>query len=69
MEAIGFNMPCYKPLKGFYSSKVNESGKRSLVFNVDQALFPVEVSVPCGRCIGCRLDRSLQWALRCVQIS
>lgn len=22
--------------------------------------------VPCGRCIGCRIDRSKQWALRCV---
>jgi len=22
--------------------------------------------VPCGRCIGCRLERSRQWALRCV---
>lgn len=22
--------------------------------------------VPCGRCIGCRLERSRQWAIRCV---
>jgi hypothetical protein len=22
--------------------------------------------VPCGQCIGCRLDRSRQWAIRCV---
>lgn len=27
-------------------------------------LFPV--SVPCGRCIGCRLEKSRQWAVRCV---
>jgi len=24
------------------------------------------VQVPCGQCIGCRLERSRQWAIRCV---
>jgi len=24
------------------------------------------VEVPCGRCVGCRLERSRQWAVRCV---
>jgi len=24
------------------------------------------MSVPCGQCIGCRLERSRQWAIRCV---
>jgi len=59
-------MPCYKPLEGYYARKVNKTGKRSLVFNVDQALVPVKVPVPCGQCCGCRLDRSLSWALRCM---
>lgn len=26
----------------------------------------MQVSVPCGQCIGCRLERSRQWAIRCV---
>lgn len=26
----------------------------------------MEVKVPCGRCIGCRLEYSRQWAIRCV---
>ena len=59
-------MPCYKPLTGYYSKVVNKSGKRSLVFNPDLAIYPVKQQVSCGRCIGCRLDRSLQWAVRCV---
>ena len=59
-------MPCYKPLTGYYSKYVNKSGKRSIVFNSDKALIPVKQQVPCGRCIGCRLDRSLSWAIRCV---
>lgn len=24
------------------------------------------VSIPCGRCVGCRMDYSRQWALRCM---
>lgn len=24
------------------------------------------VSIPCGQCIGCRLEKSRQWAMRCV---
>lgn len=27
---------------------------------------PEPVTVPCGRCIGCRLERSRQWAIRCI---
>ena len=27
------------------------------------------VTVPCGQCIGCRLERSRQWAMRCVHES
>lgn len=26
----------------------------------------MEVQIPCGKCIGCRLERSRQWALRCM---
>lgn len=26
----------------------------------------VPVALPCGRCIGCRLERSRMWAMRCV---
>ena len=59
-------MPCYHPLTGYYAREVNDTGKRSLVFSVDKALVDVPVQVPCGRCIGCRLDRSLSWAVRCI---
>lgn len=26
----------------------------------------MEVQIPCGQCIGCRLERSRQWAIRCM---
>lgn len=60
-------MPCYHPLKGYIASEVNPAtGKRSIVFQKREALTPLPVYVPCGQCIGCRLERSRQWAVRCV---
>lgn len=62
-------MPCYHPLTAYKSKEVHESGKRKIVFyedakNRDVDLPPFEL--PCGRCIGCKLERSRQWAIRCV---
>lgn len=59
-------MPCYSPLTGYYARKVNKTGKRSIVFDVTKALIESPVLIPCGRCIGCRLDRSRDWAVRCM---
>lgn len=59
-------MPCFNPLKGYYSKLVNPTGKRSIVFNVREALDDNSLPLPCGQCIGCRLERSRQWAIRCV---
>ena len=58
-------MPCYHPLKGYKSKERNKSGKRSIVFNIKEGLYDQHVTVPCGQCIGCRLERSRQWAIRC----
>lgn len=43
-----------------------ESGKRFVVFNRADAYSDLPVTVPCGRCTGCRLERSRQWAMRCM---
>ena len=59
-------MPCYSPLEGWRSRAVNPSGKRSIVFNRKAGYVDMPVTVPCGRCIGCRLDYSRMWAIRCV---
>lgn len=59
-------MPCYSPLEGWYSRYRNPSGKRSIVFNKADAYVDMPVVVPCGQCIGCRLERSRQWAIRCL---
>lgn len=59
-------MPCYNPLKAYYSKTVNPSGRRSLVFKRELSHSGVPLQVPCGQCIGCRLQRSAQWATRAM---
>jgi len=60
-------MPCYSPISGWRSKHVNpETGKRSIVFNPKEGFADMAVDLPCGQCIGCRLEKSRQWAMRCV---
>lgn len=59
-------MPCYGPLTAYYSKEVNPTGKRSLIFDRKASHSGVAIRVPCGQCIGCRLERSRQWAMRCM---
>lgn len=60
-------MACFRPLAGWRSREVNpETGKRKIVFNFKDAYADLPVTLPCGQCIGCRLERSRQWAIRCV---
>mgnify|MGYP000030904861 CR=1 FL=1 len=58
-------MPCYSPLKGYRSRLTTDNGKRKIVFNTMDGYSDLPVTVPCGQCIGCRLERSRQWAVRC----
>lgn len=62
-------MVCYHPLTAYRSKHVNPSGKRSFVFNPAEAETGIPVTLPCGQCSGCRLERSRQWAVRCVHES
>ena len=63
-------MPCFNPIYAFQPWRSNDNGKRPLVFANDIKMGSVpaglRMAVPCGRCIGCRVERSRQWALRCV---
>lgn len=60
-------MPCYAPLRAFYSREVNPgTGLRGITFNRNSSLSGSSFKVPCGQCIGCRLERSRQWAIRCM---
>nr|QJB20041.1 MAG: replication initiator protein [Microvirus sp.] len=59
-------MPCYSPLHGWRARRPGASGKYQVVFNPRLGMADLPMTVPCGQCIGCRLERSRQWAIRCV---
>lgn len=55
-------MPCYRPLDAWQK----EDG--SIVF-AERGNILRSLTLPCGQCIGCRLERSRQWAVRCMHES
>lgn len=69
-------MPCYFPLQARFS--LREDGVKDIAFSsVLGSAFVAgreipsadALSLPCGRCIGCRLERSRQWAVRIMHES
>lgn len=54
-------MPCYKPLTAY------RCFNGSVVFDELRRYDTVKtLSLPCGKCAGCRLERSREWAMRCM---
>lgn len=66
-----YYMPCYKPLPAQPSGVLSKNLKFPLIVfprtSVNLNRFSARVS--CGRCIGCRLEHSRQWAVRIVHES
>lgn len=66
-------MPCYKPLLGLHDG-YNENGKKHYSIKPNRFVKDYKpgelydgyeaILIPCGKCIGCRLDYSRQWADR-----
>lgn len=65
-------MPCYTPLVGVDVGVRAETGRIAIQilkhakWKNSHRLNKRIIPLPCGKCIGCRLERSRQWALRCV---
>lgn len=53
-------MPCYCPLTAY---RTREGG---ITFQRNASLSGCRLELPCGQCVGCRLERSRQWAMRCL---
>ena len=51
-------MPCYTPLTAFHTTG------GAITFDRSKS-FGISLELPCGRCIGCRLEKAKEWALRC----
>lgn len=59
-------MTCYRPLTAYKLLKRNENGKHIITFNRRDGVILETLTLPCRQCIGCRLERSRQWAIRCA---
>ena len=59
-------MPCFSPLTAWRLRARNESGKRGITFKLSEAYVDEPLEVPCGQCIGCRIRKSREWAIRCI---
>lgn len=57
-------MPCYKPMPAVRMTDGSVKFVSRNKKGVDGTL-----ELPCGQCIGCRLERSRQWAMRCLHES
>lgn len=59
-------MACHYPLRGYRAKNPSPKGKYPLVMSPRLGNTDQPMDVPCGQCIGCRLERSRQWAIRCM---
>lgn len=58
-------MTCFYPVNAWKSRRLNESGKRSIVFSVRDGFQDMALQVPCGKCVGCKSDKAMFWSIRC----
>lgn len=62
-------MPCYYPMTLYRSREGRNANGSWPLASIVNGYADMPVTVPCGRCVGCRLERSRQWAIRCVHES
>ena len=58
-------MACHYPLEG-YKDKDNGAFTRDPKRARDSRSPYSKLTVPCGACLGCRIDKSREWAIRCT---
>ena len=63
-------MACYHPisagLSGYSTNSATGKLYRRVIFKENDPDIVQAVQLPCGQCVGCRLERSRQWAMRCM---
>lgn len=57
-------MPCFGPITA-YRPRIG-SGDTRLVFRKIDSETGIPIKLPCGKCPGCKLEQSRQWAVRCM---
>jgi hypothetical protein len=62
-------MACYRPLLAYRDREgaPTRAGAHSVIrFGRSETEEGEKLELPCGRCIGCRQDRTRSWSLRCM---
>lgn len=62
-EAFASDMACYHPIQGY------RAPGGQVAFAKRHGYSDLPVTIPCGQCIGCRLEYSRQWAMRILHES
>ncbi len=57
---------CNAPLVAWRSRETNALGKRGITFDLHAAYVDMPLQINCGKCIGCKLDKARDWAIRCT---
>lgn len=55
-------MSCFSPLKAYWRSAARDA----ITFDINKSQTRIAFGLPCGRCIGCKMERARQWGLRCL---
>ncbi len=58
-------MPCNDPIAGWKSKDKTARGLRAVTFDLHKGIVDFPINVPCGKCFGCQLAKSREWAIRC----
>jgi len=59
-------MACFHPVKCWRKRDADPvSGKHGITFNKAEGYEDLPITIPCQQCVGCRIDRSKEWAIRC----
>jgi len=63
-------MPCYSPVSAWrHPTQKTPNGKDVITFQnpyARETTYREGIKLPCGGCHGCRIDRTRQWATRCI---
>lgn len=59
-------MPCYHPVPAWTDRRIGPNRKFGVTFRKSEAWTDRPISLPCGKCIGCRIKRANEWGTRCM---
>lgn len=57
-------MKCFFPKPAWYSKTKAANGGFAITFKIAEAQTDYQILVPCGGCLGCRMTRKMDWAMR-----